>query len=41
LKDLRIIEEEGFDLSIYLSVIDVIFVLNDLVNGYNVLEKFI
>jgi hypothetical protein len=41
LKDLRVIEEEGFSLGIYLDIMDVIFVLNDLVNGYDVLKKFI
>jgi hypothetical protein len=41
LKDLRIVIKKGFNFNIYLNIINIIPLFNNLINDYNIFKDFI
>ena len=41
LKDLKVIIKERLNLNVYLNIINIIFIFNNLINEYNIYKSFI
>ena len=41
LKDLKVIIKEELSINIYLNIINIIFIFNNLINNYNLYKNFI